>query len=437
MKKAFLLRKKLFDSILEKIKPSAQELEEIKGLSEDFTEKLAKALRKCKAKAGVFVGGSLAKNTIIRKDRHDIDMFVRFSYKEYAARDFELSNILEKALKGLKYKRIHGSRDYFQVQARAGIPLLFEIVPVLEIKKPQEARNITDLSYFHVRYVSKKVNERLADEIRIAKAFCHAQKCYGAESYIKGFSGYAIELLVIHFKSFMNLAKNAVKWQNLMKNEKIVIDMAGHYRNKEQALMEINEAKLSSPIILIDPTYAARNATASVSYDTLTRFIQACRAFAAKPSIKFFEKKGIDAKNLRNIAKRKKALLDVISAETGKMQTEIAAAKLVKFFDFLFYLMEKNGFRILQKEAEFEKQGGNFYVIYKNPSSERIVTGPPINIVEHVLKFRKRHKNVFVKNGKACARVKREIRNMKEIISFIKKGEELKDMDIRKLKLIG
>ncbi len=429
--------KELFDSVIEAIKPSEQELMEISRLTSEIKSRLERGLKKCRVKADVFVGGSLAKNTIIRKERYDIDIFVRFSYKEYFARDSELSNILEKALKGIKHKRIHGSRDYFHVHANTRMPILFEIVPVLKISKPQEARNVTDLSYFHVKYVSGKASEKIADEIRIAKAFCYAQNCYGAESYIKGFSGYAVELLVIHAKSFMNLAKQAAKWQEVIKkNEKIVIDLAKHYKNKEEILMEINEAKLISPIVLVDPTYAVRNATASVSAETLTRFIQACRAFAAKPSIKFFEKKGIDIKKLQKTAKRKKAQIARIAAETKKLQAEIAAAKLAKFFDFLVYLMEKNGFKILQKELEFKGQKGAIYIIYKNPSPSMLVIGPPINVVEHVVKFKQKYKKVFVKNGKACSKTRRKIKNIDDIINFIRKGEEMKDMEISRLRII-
>ncbi len=168
----------------------------------------------------------------------------------------------------------------------------------------------------------------------------------------------------------------------------------------------------------------------------MTRFIRVCRAFAAKPSIKFFEKKEIDAKELRKIAGRKKALLSVIAAETKKLQEEISAAKLTKFFGFLIYIMEKNGFKVLQKEMKFEKQKGTVYIIYKNPSASMLVIGPPINVLEHVLKFKKKYKKVFVKNGKACTKTKRKIKNIHDIASFIRKGEELKDMEISELKII-
>jgi len=56
--------------------------------------------------------------------------------------------------------------------------------------------------------------KKILDEIRIAKAFCYANNCYGAESYISGFSGYALELLVYHYKSFLKFIKSMVKLPN-------------------------------------------------------------------------------------------------------------------------------------------------------------------------------------------------------------------------------
>ena len=57
----------------------------------------------------------------------------------------------------------------------------------------------------------KKIKGKILDEIRLAKAFCHANGCYGAESYIKGFSGYALELLVYHYGSFQKFVKAITK----------------------------------------------------------------------------------------------------------------------------------------------------------------------------------------------------------------------------------
>jgi tRNA nucleotidyltransferase (CCA-adding enzyme) len=64
-----------------------------------------------------------------------------------------------------------------------------------------------------------------------------------------------------------------------------------------------------------------------------------------------------------------------------------------------------------------------------------LVVGPPITLVEHVVKFRKKYKKVFVRDGKVCAKVKRKIKNIHDVLNFIRKGEELKDMGISKVRL--
>jgi tRNA nucleotidyltransferase (CCA-adding enzyme) len=234
----------------------------------------------------------------------------------------------------------------------------------------------------------------------------------------------------------MNLVKSAAKWGGLKKGGKVFIDLARHYKSKDEALLEINEAKLTSPIVLIDPTYAARNVTAAISDETFARFVHACKAFSAKPSIKFFEKKGVDARELEKTAARKKAQFSILKAESRKAKEDIAAAKLLKFSNFLVYFLEKNGFKILQKEIEFRKQQATIYLIYRKPSAEMIVSGPPVTIVGGVVNFKRKYKNAFVKNGMVYAKVKRKIRTIKDAISQIRKGDEIRDMGISKIEML-
>ena len=250
-------KKILYEQLL-KIKPAEKEQEELKNKTKDFIKKLEKSIKAKKIRADVFVGGSLAKGTIIKKEKYDIDIFVRFS-KEYE--DKEISGILDRVLgkAGLKAKKVHGSRDYFQVKRGK---IIFEIIPTIKISKPEQARNVTDLSYFHVNYVKKNIKKRkkLAEDIMLAKSFTHSCGCYGAESYIQGFSGYALELLVIHYKGFLNFVKAVSK-----ADKQIIIDPVRFYKNKQEILLEINESKLQSQIIFVDPTFKQRNALAALS----------------------------------------------------------------------------------------------------------------------------------------------------------------------------
>src|SRR3989338_5722887 len=154
---------KVLKGVLEKIKLDEKELGKMNSGIKEFVSELEKKIRKNRIKADVFVGGSSGKGTVVRRKTQDIDVFVRFKNEK------EISK-LEKIIPGKK-KKIHGSRDYFKSSYKK---LNFEVVPVLKIKKPQEARNVTDLSYFHVSYIKSKMNKTMSKEVLLAKAFCKA-----------------------------------------------------------------------------------------------------------------------------------------------------------------------------------------------------------------------------------------------------------------------
>ena len=133
------------------------------------------------------------------------------------------------------------------------------------------ALNIIDISPLHTVFVKK--HKKLNDEIRLAKQFCRAQDCYGAESYINGFSGYSCELLVIHYGSFKKLARKAAKWK-----PKVVIDILKKYKGKNP-LEELNPSKTQSPLVIIDPVFSiftiGRRALVQIyKYKKFTLFFQ-------------------------------------------------------------------------------------------------------------------------------------------------------------------
>ena len=118
----------ILKQVLQEIKPSAAEMKEINLQVKEFLARIEKNRKSQKINAEIFIGGSEAKETMIKKDSYDIDVFVRFDkkYKEEL-----LSDMTEKILKGERAERIHGSRDYFKIKAKEG--LFFEVIPVRKI----------------------------------------------------------------------------------------------------------------------------------------------------------------------------------------------------------------------------------------------------------------------------------------------------------------
>ena len=403
--------KSVLKEVLKKINPSKEELGRINSETQDFLKKVKEKIKGMRLDAEVFIGGSFAKKTIIKKGIYDVDIFVRFGKKSK-----DISGLIEKILDGFNAVKIKGSRNYFRVD-RDGF--FMEIIPVLKIKKPESAENVTDLSYFHVRYIKRKLKGKILDEVKIAKAFCHANGCYGAESYVKGFSGYALELLIQHYGSFLKFIKALEKI-----NRKEVIDIERHFKNRNESLMNINESKIQSPVVLIDPTYKERNVLAALSNETFEIFRKACRKFLKNPSLEMFEKKDADFEKNKAVAKKKKLDFILVEIKTEKQEGDIAGTKLLKFYNHLNEEIEK--FYII-KNREFEYNGEKtakcFFAV---KSREKIlIKGPRMNQKENIQRFKKTHRKTFVKSGRIFSEEKINF-SLKQFADFWKRKNQRK-----------
>jgi len=391
----------VLSQVLQKVKPSAQEIADLEETAKDFISELGK--KKIKA----YVGGSLAKGTITKTEgKQDIDIFVVFKSKE------DLSK-LESKLKKIKFrgkpKIVHGSRDYFQIETGNAV---LEIVPVMKNKDPGMAENVTDVSLSHVRYVRGivKKNPRIVDEILLAKAFCRANNVYGAESYINGFSGYSLEVLVSYFGGFAKFLKG------IQKNK--IIDPAKHFKNKNEILKELNASKLHSPIILVDPTYKLRNATAGLGSKAFEKFVKVAKAFLKSPLPNYFEKHKVNKDDLKKLADRNKAKLIELNLRTDKQEGDIAGTKMKKYVNFLFRELERNQQDVIAEEFDYEGQGKTaraYLIVKENPVIE--IKGPSIGLQDAAKKFRK-GKKTFKRKGHWWAKKKISV---KEILSNSKK----------------
>lgn len=384
--------KEVLKQALLEAKPSNEEISIIESHVKNFIEEFSRELKILKIDAEIFIGGSFAKKTLIKKEKYDVDVFVRFD-KKYIKEN--ISELTHRILKKIKLKHpiniIHGSRDYFKIDMESNF--CFEIVPVIKVSNPKEAENITDLSYFHVNYANKKIKGKMSEDIILAKSFCHANRIYGAESHIKGFSGYSLELLIIYYKSFEKFIREIAK----SKEDRIIIDIEKNYSNKKQIMMDMNSSKLESPIILVDPTYKQRNALATLSKDVFEKFRNLCREFLKSPNINFFRMKEIDFKNIEILARKKGHDFILLQISTDKQEGAVAGSKLLKFYNHIedsikkyFDVKEKGFYYHNKKSAEC------FFVVHKK--DKIIIKGPPITMKE-VEKFKKRHKNTLVKSG--------------------------------------
>jgi len=420
----------ILKEVLKEINPSKEEINSILKIVKEFKFLAENKIKKGKIDAEIFVGGSFAKNTMIKKGKYDVDIFVRFD-KKYEEK--EISKLAEKIISGLKKEWkisvIHGSRDYFRIDVNPSF--FIEVIPVIKVKNPKEARNITDLSYFHVNYVKRKMKKEMIDDVKLVKAFCHANDCYGAESYIKGFSGYALELLIYHYKTFMNFLKQVEKIK-----DKEIIDIEKKYKNKLEISMNMNGAKMTSPIILIDPTYKERNALAALSKETFEKFKEAARKFLKNPSKEMFEDKKADIIKIKQNALNKNAEFILIKIKTDKQEGDVAGSKLLKFYRH-FSDEVKKYHDILEKGFEYDDKKGAIFFLVTKKKKEIIIGGPEERDVENISAFKKMHKDIFIKNKRIFAREKinKDIHEFAKIW-MIKNAKKMREMYITSLEIV-
>lgn len=403
---------------------SESDLKYLKSETLVFMSLLKEAIKSNKIKAVPFIGGSFAKSTMIQSDNYDVDVFIRFD-KKY---EYQLSNLLDTIIKQLcktnklKCTKLHGSRDYIQISKSK--KLTFEIIPVINISNPKQAANTTDLSYFHVNYVRNNLNKnkKLIKEISLAKRFFKAQKVYGAESYISGFSGYAIECLIIYYKTFDRMIKA------FLKNDKILIDPKGEYK-KQNLLIEMNESKTFSPIVLVDPTWKERNVLAALSQETFEKLKVAIKNYLAHPSESYFEIKHIDEQDFVKKAKQSKSEYLKMVIFTDRQPGDIAGTKLRKFSKFLIAQLSRN-FDIIKEEFDYQlTTDATLYLVLKN-KKQMVRQGPPISMKNAVLAFKKANKSTFIKAGHICTKLP-QVKSKDFIVAFKNKySDQIKSMDI-------
>ncbi len=397
------------DSVLNKAKklvtPSIKESARFDAVVSEVSSKLISAFTNSGVNVEIAVGGSFSRDTWL-PGAHDADLFIRF-FDEDDMKYFSkiITSTFPRAIK------IKGSRDYFKLNYKN---FEFEFLPVLKIDTSLEAKNSMDASYFHIDFVKSNLAKGLNTEVRLLKAFCKALNIYGAESFVSGFSGYVLELLIIYFKSFKNTLRNFSKLK-----PKIFIDINNYYASKSSAFKALG-TKADCPLIVVDPVNPLRNASRSVSLESLSTFILGARRFLANPNISFFKPPQITKESLIKLAKARGNAIFFKKfkpsprrdAFFSKLQSELK--KIAKTLESCDFTVFNYGFL----------DSGLVYFEITNPilpKSKRVI-GPPVFIDDkNFNKFLSKKRNIiygpYIKGDRICFDIKREITNVKPLLN--------------------
>jgi tRNA nucleotidyltransferase (CCA-adding enzyme) len=382
-----------------------------------FVDKLNKEIKKNKVNANATLGGSVAKGTFI-KDNFDADIFIKFN-QSYKGKN--ISEELERVPASLdvKYSKVHGSRDYFQIKQE----FTYELVPVLNVANYKEAENVADMSPLHVEYFVKKAKtiKNLRDEVRITKLFMKSARVYGAESYIKGFSGHVVDLLVIKYGSFMNLVKAASKWK-----DELIIDIEKYHIDPKMAL---NSSKIYGPLIIVDPVQRNRNAAAAISKECFDRFKERCIDFLKTPGNEFFTLPNFNKIIEDKIKKTDNSEIFIISISPLEGKRDVIGSKVLKIKEHIEDEAKENEFTLLWSDWEFNETNSRICLAFEDKKlpDTKIIKGPPLSMEDAADRFRRAHHSTHNEKGTIYAKETRRFLLVKSFLTSLLEDEYVKD----------
>jgi tRNA nucleotidyltransferase (CCA-adding enzyme) len=409
----------LRDKILHNIKFSVEEEENLKRAVSRFIRKLNRAKKKLNYDCDFFIGGSFGKGTYL-KGNFDVDIFCMYNqnYEDEKLSE-NLSNILDEA--NLKYKKQKGSRDYYSLfYGRGKNKILYEIIPNRKIVSISEGINSTDYSPSHVNFLKEKIKENpiIADEIRLTKQFLKAKSLYGAESYIGGFSGHVIDILITYYGSLDNFIKNAKLWE-----EETFIDINSFYDSEDEAYEVLGEDKKSN-LILIDPILKNRNAARALSNEKYSEFILKCQRIDVLEERDFiieYQRFSDILDNIRGFTKKNnlKAVIYDFKFKIESESEDIVGSKLLKIHKKTQKFFEDYEFRVFLNDFHINIKEGRCLMIFLfekiKLANVKKIYGPKVFMKPAVEAFLKGRDSYFIEDSRVCVYEKRVISTVEEI----------------------
>ncbi|MDK2782371.1 MAG: hypothetical protein PWR13_1399 [Archaeoglobi archaeon] len=386
----------VLEEVLRRIKPGKEEREEMKRVAEEVMRRLRELTKELSIPVEIQLVGSAARDTWLSGNR-ELDVFILFPP---SVKEEEMERIgLEIARKVSEdYEEMYAEHPY--IRAKIG-EWSVDIVPCFKIDDPSKRISAVDRTPFHNAYLKERI-KGLEDEVLLLKQFMKGIGVYGAESKVQGFSGFLCELLILYYGSFLETLKAARKWR---KGTRIDIEGHGNYDGRD-------------PPIVIDPVDPKRNAAAAVSLDSMAKFVDAAREFLSNPSLKFFfpEKRVLSREEIKE-RMRERGTLTVLILWDAQGLEEIIYPQLRKAQESICSMLQRNGFRVLRSAVHYSQKPALLIEleVWKLPKIEKHL-GPFFTQEVHAERFKKKHRIVYIENGRYVAERERKYTDARDAL---------------------
>ena len=258
---------RVLEAVRREITPDDDERERLEAVAAELERETEAALEELPVDADILRVGSTARGTWLSGDR-DIDLFVRFPTdllrSDLEAYGLEVGHAV---LPGgreeyAEHPYVKGEYDGFDV----------DLVPCYDVEEASNIESAVDRTPFHNAYLTERLTDELAADVRLFKAFLKGIGAYGSNLRTRGFSGYLTELLICEYDGFQSVLEAAADW-----HPPVVLDPESH-----------GEETFDDPLVVIDPTDPERNVAAVVAPENVARLQHYARSFLEDPRVELF-----------------------------------------------------------------------------------------------------------------------------------------------------
>ena len=328
------------DSVLSHVRdravPDDAERARLRSVAAELTARAQSAIADLPVDADVVQVGSTARGTWVSGDR-DIDLFVRFS-ADLGRESLEKYGLAvghavlpDGHEEYAEHPYVKGAYDGFDV----------DLVPCHDVDRASDLVSAVDRTPFHDAYLSARLDDELAADVVLAKAFLKGIGAYGSDLRTEGFSGYLTELLVAEFGGFVPLIESARSW-----HPPVEFDPEAHAAQT-----------FDDPLVVVDPTDPTRNVAAVLSAANLARFQHYARDLLDTPRVELFEPETpapLDAAGVRDhLARRETTPVAVVFPAPNLVDDQLWP-QLRRSLDGIVRGLDDRGFGVLRARAMVE-----------------------------------------------------------------------------------
>ncbi|WP_297417838.1 CCA tRNA nucleotidyltransferase [Thermococcus sp.] len=404
----------VIEGILQKIRPTEGERAFLNELMRELEDLSKETIEELGLNANPHFVGSLAKDTYLAGD-HDVDLFLAFPLEtpleELRERGLELGKAIAKKLDS--HEVAYAEHPYVRATYR-GVKV--DLVPCYNVKGWKDVKTAVDRSILHTKWVNEHLNGR-NDEVRLLKRFLKGINAYGSEIYVRGFSGYLAEILIIKYGSFLEVVKNA----DLMLKQR-VIDPEGWLRKEPESAMKTikRETEGDKPLIVIDPVDPRRNVSANLSWERYGVFYFGSMNFLEEPSINFFFPRRSNNGDYRLELRRKGSHILTLIFNKPNLVDDLLLPQLERSARGIEKVLERENFRVFGWDVGYARDWAFIMLELDRLEREKVtIKEGPEFFTRNGLDFYRKNERVWIKGKRLYAEKTIEENVMNVLIGLI------------------